>query len=123
LTVCRYVERNAARARLVERPEGWRWSSLWHRRQRGPGTNWLDDGPVVLPAGCVEYVNQPETEAELSALRRSLVRGARYGGERWRKETAQRLGLQSTLRRRGQQRRTDTGSRDDRPALFSEERE
>ncbi|MBU6481600.1 MAG: hypothetical protein KGS09_13765 [Nitrospirae bacterium] len=29
LTVCRYVERNAVRAGLVERGEVWRWSSLW----------------------------------------------------------------------------------------------
>jgi putative transposase len=29
LSVCRYVERNAVRAGLVERAEAWRWSSLW----------------------------------------------------------------------------------------------
>ncbi len=29
LTVCRYVERSALRARLVRRAENWRWSSLW----------------------------------------------------------------------------------------------
>ncbi len=34
LTVCRYVERNALRAGLVERAEQWSWSSLWRRRQR-----------------------------------------------------------------------------------------
>jgi putative transposase len=31
LTVCRYVERNPLRARLVRRAENWRWSSLWLR--------------------------------------------------------------------------------------------
>ena len=32
LTVCRYVERNALRANLVQRAEDWRWGSLyrWH---------------------------------------------------------------------------------------------
>ena len=30
-TVCRYVERNALRAKLTARAEEWRWSSLWHR--------------------------------------------------------------------------------------------
>jgi putative transposase len=29
LTVCRYVERNALRARLVAKAEAWRWGSLW----------------------------------------------------------------------------------------------
>ena len=33
LTVCRYVERNALRANLVERAEDWRWGSLAARRE------------------------------------------------------------------------------------------
>ena len=32
LTVCRYVERNALRAKLALKAEHWRWSSLWFRR-------------------------------------------------------------------------------------------
>ena len=32
LVVCRYVERNALRAGLVERAEQWAWSSLWRRQ-------------------------------------------------------------------------------------------
>ena len=35
LTVCRYVERNALRANLVERAEDWRWSGP--SRHRHPG--------------------------------------------------------------------------------------
>src|SRR6266516_466726 len=31
LVLCRYVERNALRARLVRRAEHWRWCSLWRR--------------------------------------------------------------------------------------------
>jgi hypothetical protein len=31
LTLGRYVERHALRARLVKRAERWRWCSLWHR--------------------------------------------------------------------------------------------
>ncbi len=34
LTVCRYVERNAVRANLVERAEDWRWGSLSARRAK-----------------------------------------------------------------------------------------
>ncbi|MBS0184492.1 MAG: transposase [Nitrospira sp.] len=33
LTVARYVERNALRAKLVRRAEDWQWSSLWRRTQ------------------------------------------------------------------------------------------
>lgn len=36
LTVCRYVERNALRANIVDLAEMWQWSSLWHRTQGDP---------------------------------------------------------------------------------------
>jgi len=32
LTVCRYVEANASRARLIDRAEDWEWGSAWRRR-------------------------------------------------------------------------------------------
>jgi putative transposase len=34
LTVARYVERNALRAKLATRAEDWQWSSIWRRDQR-----------------------------------------------------------------------------------------
>ena len=42
-TVCRYAERNALRAGLVERAEDWRWGSLyrWRREARRKGHCWL----------------------------------------------------------------------------------
>ena len=44
LTVCRYVERNALRAGLVERAQLWRWGSLWRRAARKP-----PEGPALSP--------------------------------------------------------------------------
>jgi putative transposase len=50
LQVCRYVERNAFRAGLVERAEAWRWSSLWQRQQREQLPQWiLSAWPVQEP--------------------------------------------------------------------------
>jgi len=103
LTVLRYVERNPLRAGLVRRAEDWRWSSLWQRRQGGAGL--LDDGPVPLPPDWVAYVNRPETEAELEALRRSVVRGSPFGEPGWVEQTAKRLGLEATLRPQGRPRK------------------
>jgi len=99
-TVLRYVERNPLRAKLVDEAVGWRWSSLWHRVQGNP-SGLLDDGPLALPRQWVQVVQRPETAAELEALRRSVVRGAPYGAPVWQEQTANRLGLQSTLRPRG----------------------
>jgi putative transposase len=107
LTVCRYVERNPLRAGLVPRAERWRWGSLWHR-VKGSGQTVLAKGPEPLPAAWTECVNRVETEAELAALRRSVVRGTPYGEAAWQKRTAGRLGLEATLRARGRLRKACT---------------
>ena len=104
LSLCRYVERNALRAGLVPGAEQWRWSSLWHRCQ-ATGVPWLHDWPVPRPDGWLRYVNKPETESELAALRRSVLRGAPYGDEWWQQQTAKALGLESALRSPGRPRK------------------
>jgi putative transposase len=103
--VMRYVERNSLRANLVSDARDWRWSSLWIREagtqeQRAMLANW----PVPCPRNWVEMVREPQTEAELAALRQSLIRGAPYGSAHWTHDTALRLGLESTLRPRGRPR-------------------
>jgi putative transposase len=100
--VLRYVERNALRANLVQRAERWRWCSLWRRGQGEEQAGcWLHSWPIPHPADWADWVNGPQTEAELEALRRALVRGSPYGSEVWQQRTARRLGLEYTLRRRG----------------------
>ena len=61
----------------------------------------LADWPLRQPASWRQHVNQPQTEGELAALRRSVVRGQPYGDQRWVQATAKRLGLEPTLRKRG----------------------
>ena len=103
-TVCRYVERNPLRANLVGRAEQWRWSSLWHRVQQTQ-VPWLCDGPLPLLGDWIEHVNGAETDAELAALRRSVVRGAPFGDEPWQVKAATALGLESALRGQGRPRK------------------
>jgi putative transposase len=105
LAVLRYIERNPLRAGLVRRAERWPWSSL-HGWAQGKPASFLHAGPVPRPGGWVEVVNQPQTEAELERLRRSVARGSPFGAETWTQETASRLGLESTLRPRGRPRKT-----------------
>ena len=97
--VCRYVERNALRAGLVERAEEWRWCSLW-RRQQGTAEQRevLTDWPVEEPADWLEWVNGPQTEAEVEALRMSVGRGRPFGAEPWQRAVTRQLGLESTFR-------------------------
>jgi putative transposase len=103
-TVCRYVERNALRADLVGRAEDWRWSSLWHGVQKSHSVT-LDTWPVPRGSTWVDFVNGPETEAELKALRRSVTRGTPFGTTVWQQQAAKRLGLESSLRAPGRPRK------------------
>ncbi len=103
LSVLRYVERNALRGNLVSEAGSWPWSSL-AKRMLPNRSDFLDDGPVALPANWLRLVNRAETEAELERLRRSVVRGAPFGDAQWQRTTAEALGLQATLRPRGRPR-------------------
>ena len=98
-TVARYVERNALRANLVRRAEHWRWSSLY-RWQRGTDAErgLLAEWPVSRRPDWPEYVNAPQTQAELNAVHRSIQRGNPFGDVEWSARTARDLGLESTLR-------------------------
>ena len=100
--VVRYVERNPLRASLVRRAEDWRFSSLGRRLHGSRESNkLLSDWPVPRPRSWVQYVNQPQSEAELAAVRRSVERGQPYGADAWVRAVAAQLGLESTLRPRG----------------------
>ena len=57
LVLIRYVEANPLKARLVERVEDWRWSSLWLRLNGDPD-GLLADCPITLPSNWAEYINQ-----------------------------------------------------------------
>lgn len=104
----RYVERNPLRAKLVKRIEEWRYGSAW-RRHVGDhkAKSLLSTWPLRRPRGWLEYVNTPQTEAELDAVRRCVQRGTPFGDETWVSNSAARLGLNSTLRPRGRPRKKD----------------
>jgi putative transposase len=110
-TVCRYVERNALRANLVERAEDWRWGSLY-RWLRGTANeaSLLAAWPERRLAGWAEEVNAVQTEAEEAAVRRAVNRGSPFGESSWSDRMVARLGLESTLRPRGRPRKNENGS-------------
>ncbi len=82
--VARYVERNALRAKLVAHAQDWQWSSLWRRLQGTPEQRMLlSDWPLPCPKDWLKLVNEPQTEAEMEAIRRSVQRGQPYGSLPW----------------------------------------
>ena len=105
LTVVRYVERNALRAKLVGRAEDWPWSSGWRRTQEDPKlTTWLSTWPMERPRDWEARVNRSETASELEALRLSVQRGRPFGADAWVRRIAKRFGMESMMRSRGRPR-------------------
>ena len=103
LGLCRYVERNAARAGLVSRAEDWPWSSLAQRVGRESMIT-LTDWPVTRPTDWVELV-QLEVAEETQELRRAVRRSSPYGPDEWRRQIAGDLRLSASLASPGRPRR------------------
>jgi putative transposase len=62
--VCRYVERNALRAGLVERAQDWPWGSLSERLRRHSHLP-LTSTPFLTSRAWIDHVNAPATAREL----------------------------------------------------------
>ena len=105
LTVARYIERNALRANLVARAQDWRWSSLWRRVGCGGDASRvplpLAVWPVQQPMDWLTWVNEPQTQSELEALRTAIAKGRPFGQPDWQQMMSERLGLQSSHRGTG----------------------
>lgn len=100
LTVCRYVERNPVRARLVARAEDWRWSSaasITVRGRRQLTSAW----PVRKPDDWLNRLNVPESTRSLRNVRAAIRAGRHYGSPSWRIRTAEALRWRSGLTQRG----------------------
>ena len=80
----RYVERNPLRAKLVQKAEDWKWSSLW-RRERGGEKQMklLSEWPIDVPDDYLNLVNVPQTSGEIESLRWCVNKGRPYGNENW----------------------------------------
>lgn len=102
LRVCRYVEANAVRAKLIRQAERWPWGSLGCRtRRRAVLFEKLGTWPVDRPGHWCDQVNLAMDEETLTSLRRNVCSGLPLGKPDWQQKIAGRLGLQITLRGRG----------------------
>lgn len=102
LTVLKYIERNPVRAKLVKRPEEWRWSSAWLRLHgNAKQKELLSNSPVPLPRNYRTWLSTPDSEKELESLRESMRRGSPYGNETWVEHMIKTHDLESTVRTPG----------------------
>ena len=100
LTLMRYVEANALRADLSKRPGEWPWCSDAIRPTK-LGRMLLSDWPIDRPRNWSKLLEETMAEKDLEKLRTSVNRGRPFGSDVWMIQTADRLGLEFTLRPRG----------------------
>ena len=82
LTVLRYVEANALRARLVSKAEDWPWSSLTQEASVD-GRVIVTPSPVQKPDNWTEVVNGNLPLATYDALRTAARRQVPFGDPSW----------------------------------------
>lgn len=104
LSVCRYVEANAVRARLVTRVADWPWCG-YSARRAGKKPFVLAAWPVDRPRNWRALVQGDDSDEKLDMLRACVNRGRPFGDTQWIQHTARRLGLDFTLRNAGQPRK------------------
>jgi len=106
-TLCRYVEGNPKRAKMVKQAEAWGWSSLGYQPPKGielPIAEW----PVKRPVNWVEQVNQAIDAKELEQLQECVSRGRPFGSNKWIVTTAKRLKLTNTLNKPGRPKKRES---------------
>jgi putative transposase len=111
LTLCRYVERNPVRAGLASRAEDWPWSSASLAATAARARPTLSPWPVQQPDEWRDWVNQPEPEHTLEALRSSITRSVPWGTRDWQAEVTRSQGTEWPRRRAGRPRRDGTAPR------------
>jgi hypothetical protein len=91
------INRGNARAEVFHKPED--YAAFFKLMQ---------DAEERLPMRCLAWCvlpSRPQSDAELAALRKCIQRATPYGNETWQYATAQRLGLEASLRPRGRPRK------------------
>ncbi|MFG0262854.1 MAG: transposase, partial [Novipirellula sp. JB048] len=109
LSVARYVERNAYAAGLCDRPESWRFGSLyhWHHKTKIFSQR-VSPWPVRRTPHWTEHAALEFNNQEREQLDWSVKRGVPFGEQGWVEHIARTFDLESTIRPRGRPRkRTD----------------
>ncbi|MFM9972928.1 MAG: transposase [Burkholderiales bacterium] len=119
LACCRYIELNPVRARLVDCPEGYAWSSYRARMGDADGTIALAPLPVLTAHAeseeahrqrYREYVSQGIASTELSAIRTAVHRNQVTGSARFKAQIEHKLGRRLSDRGRGRPANTGQSS-------------
>jgi len=102
LAVIRYIERNAARAKLVSNCEDWQWGSAW-RRIHGTAQQKKLLGKIhtELPDDYLNWINTIDKIDDLKMIRASVNKSVPFGRDKWVDMMVSKYHLESTLKSPG----------------------
>lgn len=109
LACCRYVELNPVRARIVDEPGKYRWSSYKYKVGTEP-RDWLDEDPSYLGLGSTaeerterykEWLEESIPKGEWEIIRQAVRRGQLTGHNRFIEEVAKKIGRRVEFRKQG----------------------
>jgi len=99
LSVIRYVERNALRAKLVKKAENWAFGSLARRLSKDTEKKkLLSVWPIPEPSDYLLFVNTPQSKEEEENIKVSLIKGKPFGADVWVMGMIKKFGLETTIR-------------------------
>ena len=102
ITLVRYVEQNALKAKLVDKTENWKWSSVWRRvngnfKQKKLLSGW----PVDIPEDYLLNLNQIFMKSDEEDIEKSMIKNTPFGEENWTADIVKRFSLEQSLRNVG----------------------
>ena len=105
-TVCRYIERNPVRAKIVEKPEDYEWSSaisnVIDKRREFPEPVWKDH---TDRKEYIKFVNTPGRKKEIEMIKKRTFEGKPIGSSGFMEKIAERLGIVINTRPKGRPRK------------------
>ena len=117
LACCRYIELNPVRARMVDHPGGYRWSS-YMARMGGAGSDWLDIDPVYLALADEDesrrhkykaFLEEAIPSGEWELIREAVKRNQLTGNTRFADEVEKIVGRRVERRGPGRPLRDESG--------------
>lgn len=102
LTLVKYVEQNALKAKVVKKAQDWKWSSVW-RRENGTTKQkkLLSSWPVSKPKDYLSWINTILPLEKEEIIERSIIKSNPYGEDYWVGNIVEKFGLEQTVRRVG----------------------
>jgi len=105
-SVGRYIERNPVRAKIVSKPDEYKWSSA-KANIAGNGMDfirpiWQDDGKSEE---YITFLNNPDKEEEIEIIKKSTISGKPIGSEEFLKQMVETLGITINTKPKGRPRK------------------